>query len=385
VTQEASPDWESLLRAARRLEVEPLLYRSLKALPQEQGVVPGAVLERLQGASYATAAHSLFLTTELLRLLRLFQAQDVLAVPFKGPVLGAVAYGSPALRTFVDLDVLVAGRDVPRARRILELAGYRPRLALSGFQWLAYLQSECSLDYVDRAGRVTVELHWGLMPHYFGAPLRLEDLQGRLQSVHLAGAAVPSLGPSDLLLFLCLHGTKHRWASLKWICDVAELLEATASLDWEEVTRRAEAVGGRRMLHLGLFLAARLLEAPLPPEVWRELSRDPVVAGLGAEVGATLFGPPGARPGAGNRFYLRAMTSPRRRARYLLHLATIPTTEDWQLLPLPPAAAVLYYPLHLLRLLGRAARLAGAAVAGALPASADSRRTAPARPPTVKA
>jgi hypothetical protein len=377
----SGPDWEALLRSARRLEVEPLLYRSLRAVPLADA--PAAVLERLQRAAYATAAHNLFLTTELLRLLRLFRARGLLAVPFKGPVLGASAYGSPALRTFVDLDVLVAGRDVPPARRILEQAGYRPRLTLTGFQWHAYLQSECSLDYVDRAGRATVELHWGLMPHYFGLPLRLDDLRGRLQTVPLGGAAVPSLGAEDLLLFLCLHGTKHRWASLKWVCDVAELLAAVGPLDWEGVTRRATALGGRRMLHLGLFLAASLLQAPLPPAVAQALRRDTTVAELAAEVGAALFGPPVARPGAGNRFYLRAMTSPWRRARYLLHLATIPTTEDWELLPLPPAASILYYPLHALRLLGRAVRLAGAV--GAPPASAVSRRTAPARLPTVKA
>ena len=84
-------------------------------------------------------------------------------------------------------------RDVPRARALLEREGYRPRLPAAGLRRLAYLQSECSCDYLREDGRVTVELHWGLMPRYFGFPLRLADLRDRLTSVALGPTGVPSL------------------------------------------------------------------------------------------------------------------------------------------------------------------------------------------------
>jgi Uncharacterised nucleotidyltransferase len=373
------PDWDGVLRVARRHEVFPLLCRSLKALPA--GSVPAPALDRLQEWSYATAARSLFLTTELLRLLDRLRAGGVLAVPFKGPLLGAAAYGSPALRSFADLDVLVDARDVPRAQRILAREGYRPALPLEGLRRLTYLQSECSFDFRREDDRVTVELHWGLMPRYFGFPLRLDHLRGRLTRVPLGDGIVPSLSAEDTLLFLCLHGTKHRWASLKWICDVAELVTAYASLDWEGVRQRAAAIGGERMLRLGLLLAAGLLEAPLPPEVVRWLPGDAVARALAAEVDAGLFASSGPPPGAGNLFYLRAMTSGWSRARYCLHLATIPTSEDWERLPLPPALAPGAYPLHVLWLLGRSVRAAGSS----LWRSATSRRTAAPRLPAVKA
>jgi hypothetical protein len=31
-------------------------------------------------------------------------------------------------------------------------------------------------------------------------------------------------GPEDMLLFLCVHGGKHQWTRLAWICDVAEFI-----------------------------------------------------------------------------------------------------------------------------------------------------------------
>lgn len=385
----AGPDWDAVLRTARRHEVFPLLGHSLKALGA--GAVPAPVLHRLQEWSYATAARNLFLSTELVRLLDGLRAQGVLGVPFKGPVLAAAAYGSPALRSFADLDVLVDVRDVPRARALLEREGYRPRLPAAGLRRLAYLQSECSCDYLREDGRVTVELHWGLMPRYFGFPLRLADVRDRLTSVSLGPTAVPSLGAEDLLLFLCLHGTKHRWASLKWICDVAELVGAQPALDWEAVGRRAAALGGERMLRLGLLLASDLLGAR--PPAGAAPPPDRAVRVLAAEVQATLFAPGGpfdSHPGAGNLFYLKAMTSGWRRARYCLHVATIPTPEDWERLPLPANLAVLYYPLHGLRFLGRIGRGAGGYLrAAAAPSPAPVRsaraRTAVASRPPVRA
>jgi hypothetical protein len=381
----AGPDWDAVLRAARRHEVFPLLGHSLKTLGA--GAVPAPVLHRLQEWSFATAARNLFLTGELLRLLDRLGKEGVLAVPFKGPVLAAAAYGSPALRSFADLDILVDVRDVPRAQSLLEREGYRPRLPRAGLRRLAYLQSECSSDYLREDGRATVELHWGLMPRYFGFPLRLADVRGRLTSVSLGAAAVPSLAAEDLLLFLCLHGTKHRWASLKWICDVAELVGSPEALDWGVVTRRAGALGGERMLRLGLLLAADLLGAR-PPEGAGPPPADRAVRALGAEVQAALFAPGGpvsTHPGAGNLFYLKAMTSGWRRARYCLHVATIPTPEDWERLPLPAALAGLYYPLHGLRFLGRIGRGAGAYLRGAVPVRSARARTATASRPTVRA
>jgi hypothetical protein len=47
------------------------------------------------------------LTAELCRLISLFAAADIAAIPYKGPVLGLFAYGNIALRRFVDLDVIV--------------------------------------------------------------------------------------------------------------------------------------------------------------------------------------------------------------------------------------------------------------------------------------
>ena len=68
--------------------------------------------------------------------------------------------------------------------------------------------------------------------------------------------------PEDLLLVLCLHGSKHCWERLAWICDVAELIGANPELDWNEIMRRSAALNIEKAVMLGLDLASELVDAP---------------------------------------------------------------------------------------------------------------------------
>jgi len=56
------------------------------------------------------AASNVFLTNKLFEILNLFKENDILALPFKGPVLAESVYGDISLRKFVDLDILVHKR-----------------------------------------------------------------------------------------------------------------------------------------------------------------------------------------------------------------------------------------------------------------------------------
>ena len=82
-----SIDWDFLLKTAARHKVLPLLYQNLKTLCPE--AVPKPVLSELLNFFHTNAAHNLFLTQELLKILKLFQDNDIPVIPFKGPVLAA--------------------------------------------------------------------------------------------------------------------------------------------------------------------------------------------------------------------------------------------------------------------------------------------------------
>ena len=105
-------DWGYLLQAAQDHGVIPLLYRHLHEASPD--VIPEEMLKRLRDEAVANTRSNLALTRELFKLLDLFEAHDIYAIPYKGPVLASVAYGDIALRQFVDLDLIVHKRDVLR-------------------------------------------------------------------------------------------------------------------------------------------------------------------------------------------------------------------------------------------------------------------------------
>ncbi|HEV3467739.1 MAG TPA: nucleotidyltransferase family protein [Pyrinomonadaceae bacterium] len=344
------PDWDYLYRLARRHAVLPLIYRRLRAAASNE--MPPAQLRRLGDDFRANTARALYLTAELERVVSLFEAEGVPVIPYKGPALAAFAYGDLALRRYVDLDILVRKEDLPRAKGLLAARGFRPAWRLTPAQERVLLRSQHNFPFEREEGRLVVELHWELAAPRYAAP-RDETVWSRLVPVKLAGREVKCLGPEDLLLSLCVHGTKHLWERLAWICDVAELLNSQPDLDWASVCERARAAGTERMLLLGLRLARGLLEAPLPDEIERLAEAEPSLGRLAETVTARLFEGPGQGPPgllSSISFNLLARRGLAERVRYFGFIFT-PTDGDLAVLTLPRPLSFVYYLLRPFRLL----------------------------------
>ena len=122
-------DWTALISMAGRHRLLPLVYQHLHTICPD--ALPSPALDYLRRAFRATAQRNLALTTELVQIVRLFEAHGISVLPWKGPVLAHTAYGSLALRTFGDLDLLISQSDLPQAKQLLVARGYRSRLSES--------------------------------------------------------------------------------------------------------------------------------------------------------------------------------------------------------------------------------------------------------------
>ena len=226
-------DWTALLEAARGHGLTPLLYHHLSATCPD--AVPGIVLDRLNDHFHHHTRRNLLLTGELLRILDLLESRGVRTVPFKGPVFGESVYGDVALRPFDDLDILVPRHDVPRATDLLLSRGFRRQFDLTPTEEAAYLRTYHARMFEREAGRVLIDLHWTISGALLRFPRDPDGLWDRLEPVSLGGRQVFSLSAEDLLLFLCIHGCKHHWSRLAWLCDVGELLAAHGTLAWHRI------------------------------------------------------------------------------------------------------------------------------------------------------
>jgi len=133
--------------------------------------------------------------------------------------------------------------------------------------------------FVKKNSVLQVDLQWVMAHEQFAFCLDRPEIWGHRAHVSIDGQMVRGLAPEELLIVLCVHGSKHAWEQLKWIADVAELLRSH-SLSWKRVFSRASEWKCRRMLLLGLALANRLMEFPLPPDILNAIAVDPDVTVL---------------------------------------------------------------------------------------------------------
>ena len=347
-------DWARVQELAQRHRVLPLLLRQLKTRNWEQ--VPTDLQAILEAYFQFNAAHAFSLTRELLRLEQLFAAHNIAMASFKGPTLAAQLYGSPAWRQFGDLDVMVSRRDVLRARELLMQGGYRLRVPLDEAQDAAHFRSDSVYDLMREQPDVMLEMHWSLTTRSFARPMRLEHLLANLYRAPLAGGEATYLGREDLLVLLCIHGTKHLWERLSWICDVADLLRLPEEINWERVQHIAERFAVKRMVALGLVLAHEVLDAPLPDEIERWAHAQPRAQVLAAHIGEDLWAEKEENAEGSEiaqaRALMETMDAWPDRARFLWHIVSTPSVEE-------RAALVLPGPLEHLRPLVRATQLVG--------------------------
>jgi hypothetical protein len=342
---------------ASRHRVLALLLASLKGESSLELLLP-EFRKALHSAARESIGQSLALTVELVRILREFEKKGIPAIPCKGPVVAMVAYGDVSYRSFCDLDILVPESHFHIAHGVLGTLGYRAGIRFSAKQEEAYLKNECALPFRHDVGGHIVELHWRLCERNASVNLPLSALWQRAAAVQLPSMTVPSLSPEDLVLYLCVHGAKHRWERLEWVACLAEIVRRHAELDWHATLERAERYRIARLLRVGLHLASSLLGAELPAPVMARVAGDPLARALAESVTAEWFLPASAETHYQQRatrylFMMRSRECWADRARILFYSAIRPphpSANEW--IDLPPRLEFLHRIFRPVRLLG---------------------------------
>lgn len=215
----ADDEWATLSAAAKANRLLGQLRAAVDA-----GTMPVTDEQRQQ----ARAAHRMVLLRVLSLEQHLVSVHDMLtaaAVDFrvlKGSAYAHLDYPEPALRSFIDLDLLFRPSDVDRAVAVLASAGFARTLAepRPGFD----RRFDKGTTLRSPAG-FEIDLHRTFVLGPWGVRVNLDDLWASGQELVLGGRSLTALSAPNRFLHACYHASLGDWplrlASLR---DVAQLV-----------------------------------------------------------------------------------------------------------------------------------------------------------------
>lgn len=357
-----TPDlnWDLIFQSAEEHALIPLIYNNLK---EKSLIVPSVFFEKLRLYALRIAGRNAVLKRDLLGVLQLLDANGIQAIAYKGPVLAKRLYGNVALRYFDDLDLLLQKENILKAKELLLKEGYQPKKDLAGLnsaQERAFLDFHYSYDFISKNSGHQLEIHWKIVPKTFSLALDYEGIWNRSVVMEFEGRPVRVFSAEDLLLILCVGGTKHVWKRLSRIVDIAQALRLHPNLNWDPVLSHAKKAGAERILFVGISLASILFEAPLPENLRLQTEQDPMVTSLVKRITAHIF----SKPETANivvqpddqfqpmHVFMRERFADK--LSYCIRLAVTPSVGEWSVIALPRPFYFLYYLLRPVRLTWKA-------------------------------
>ena len=275
----------------------------------------------------------------LRRALDCFDERGARCLVLKGLPLAARLYGDPFARRAVDVDLLVDAGSFTACRQMLMARGFRLREEFRETPARRRWNAKISKTQTLLAGGVAVELHWRLLANPRYIDTTFGPLYERRSRTAIGSFEVPTLGAVDEFVYLICHGAGHSWLRLKWLCDVALLLDAMPADEFERAAARCRAARIDAVLEstLGACREAFGVDA----HGSRRLPRAAVVVRSLPAVWRAARMPPFWR-----KLPLRLALKPDVRFAWHELLRALTKPEDWRRVDLPDALFFLYFPLR---------------------------------------
>jgi hypothetical protein len=260
---------EHLSALANAHGVLPLVYKTLKdhaSKIQNSTFNIQDLLAELKSAYTQIAHRNMLMSAELIRIMKLLEAHQIPALAFKGPVLAQMIYGDITTRQYSDLDILVDEKDAFKAGTLMSESGHTCVLPLNILSNKTCLHTAKDFSLMSDTGGVHTELHWRLFEKKYNISIFSCAVENKCQTVKINDKEIRTLQNELLIVYLCLHGAKHTFERIEWICDIDRLIRSI-KINWEEAITIADQSRAKRSFYLGLSLAHHLLDTTLPSDI----------------------------------------------------------------------------------------------------------------------
>jgi hypothetical protein len=216
-------EWASLLTAAKSHRLLGLLRSTVDA-----GLLPVTAEQRTQvrSAHRLVLLRVLSLEQQLVSVTAMLAGAGVESRVLKGSAYAHLDYPDPALRSFIDLDLLFRPEDIARAVSVLEEAGFTRILAEPRPGFDRRFDKGTTLRGFD----FEIDLHRTFVLGPWGLRVDLDALWSSGEVFTVGGTRLTALSAPHRFLHACYHAALGDWPlRLGSLRDVAELLPADES------------------------------------------------------------------------------------------------------------------------------------------------------------
>ena len=276
------PDWALLLDQARRHKVASIV--ATRILEHDLlGILPSSARQQITSIREDAEKRSEMARQTARHYLPTLLKREIDVILLKGRALEEQIYGSPGMRRFADVDVLVREESLAAAEQILRSTGYQFRMGIASKIALAkrlHPNQPClpedlvrpiarrySQHYVyvhPDPGLLTIELHWRLYsPDLLPVPPR--ETWDHVHPARVCGLDVLTLNTSLNLVYLATHALRVRLPLFRLLplADVAWLLHRRgARMEPAVIWRMARRWKVEQMFEFALRAADKLFHTP---------------------------------------------------------------------------------------------------------------------------
>jgi len=227
-----------------------------------------------------------FMVEEALNICSTLTNTDIPALIMKGPILSLQLYGSPTVREYTDIDIVVNTQDFISVDQVMHTLGYHadPESQLSQFNnsktkhpsiqraclQKSYIQKPHHIIYKNPTHPYRIEIHNQLFNRKlfigssFSEKYNLQNIFSRAETLNYKESTYTAINKTDHLLFMIAHGTKHAWSQLHWVLDAATMLASEDRALHEEIINGCVQLHLEKHLVLTIAIVTELLPIPIP-------------------------------------------------------------------------------------------------------------------------
>jgi len=261
----------TLIHLANIHGIIPLVYKTIK---NQKVLIEcknfNILLSELKIRYMEISQRNMLMSAELIRITKLLKQNHIESVSFKGPTLSQMAYKDITMRQYGDLDILINENQLAVATDVLQNSNYKLLYPQKVIRNKTCLNTLIDIGFLHK--NINIELHWKLLQSKHAGEDALTQIDGFTKNVKINSYEISSLSDEMLLVYLCLHGSKHMWERIGWICDIDRLIRVE-KFNWKKSMQIANSSKLRLAFLLGLNLTNKLFDTPLPKEILDEIKK----------------------------------------------------------------------------------------------------------------